>query len=324
MAKVGKLKDISGDFFALEATVYADGNRGVLKCRAFFMSYEIDLNEHLASCSVSESKKTSAPGLILKMGLGGLAGHTWMKGYGGTAGALASAASVVNTRKNVVYVTLNFIDGKFIEARTDSYTASVLRNISPQLSSKDIQNLNLQQQRLQRYLDDAPRTYYEVAAEVTALEEKIAEVELIKDKASSFDTRENAREKLEQLKSQLDEKAALQNELSMRARAIKKYGDWEKFDRETTDLFFKLQKLEEKIRFRPIKFVLLLLALLGFINALTYDEGLSALIGVLSVLYLFFYVPCFLFYLSLLIPRKNKIKKLQSQYNQYTLEDVTL
>jgi hypothetical protein len=325
MNATGKLKDISGDFFALEATVYTDGNRGVLKCRAFFMSYEIDLNECLASCSVSESKKTSAPGLILKMGLGGLAGHTWMKGYGGTAGALASAASAVNTRKNVVYVTLNFIDGKFIEARTDGYTASVLRNISPQLSSRDIQNLTLQQQRLQRYLDDAPRTYYEVTAEVTALEEEIAELETIKDKASSFDTRENAREKLEQLKNQLDEKTALQNELSLRARAIKKYGDWEKFDRETTEIFSKLLKLEDKVKFRPIKFALLLLSLCGFVYGVIHvNNDNAAVIGGISSLYLLFYLPFFLLYLSLLKSRKKKLNKLQAQYDEYNLEGVPL
>jgi hypothetical protein len=161
MKTIGKLRNLSGDFSASEAVLYQDQKTYILRSESLFgfFSFEINLNEQLASCSIDNHKKTSTPDLFLKMGLGGLAGHTWMKGYGGTAGMLAGAASSVNTDKSVAFIRLNFINGQHLEAETDGRTASVISNISPQLSGKDVQNIHLRQQKLQRYLDDAPRIF---------------------------------------------------------------------------------------------------------------------------------------------------------------------
>jgi hypothetical protein len=175
------------------------------------------------------------------------------------------------------------------------------------------------------YLDDAPRTYYEVSAEVKALEQEIARLTDVKDNASSFDERESALEKYNSLKSQLEDKSSLRDELSIRARAIKKYGDWEKFDKETTNLFLKIVNLEEKIEFRGFKFLFALAALCGILIAPSIaDETKSEWVSLISFIYLLFYIPYFLHYSFMKGFRKKKIRKLHVQYDEYNLENVQL
>ena len=215
MNKVGLIKNIQGFKNWSSASVCQDDGQYFIVSN----SESINLTDYLANVSFKQHSKTSIPRTLARTALGGIAGLYWAKGRTGISGAAVGLGSSINTESETLQITLQFIDGDFIQGQTDQKTATLLENICHQSSGEDRIKKLQEEEKYSRFLDDASRTYYEVKDELSSLEDELKELDDIKNNGSNFKERDHARQKYTQLQEIISDKKSLLKELEDRAKA---------------------------------------------------------------------------------------------------------
>lgn len=246
MPAIGKVKNVKGFIKSDELYLKTFGDDFYLS-RRYLMGVKtrtVKLSNELASVKYDNMMETSASGTVARTVLGGLAGSTWNKNRM-VSGALMGLASSTNTRKMVYTVELTFNDGRKLTGKTNQNVIQALVSISPQMSDSDRENKIKNDQKFQRYLDDAPKTYFENKKELDKLKSELVKYQSQIENGKSFDSRDRAIEMSAELERQIKSKETLNDELLIRAKAIKKLGFYDDYQKKWPVIIDTMPKIEK-------------------------------------------------------------------------------
>ncbi len=325
MSEVGKIKNVTGCMNAKSISVGLEDNE------YYILAANGDgrvISEYLASVSISHDVTTSKKGVVAKTVLGGLAGSTYARGNMGLTGAIVGLGSSINTETQSLYITLKFINGDILHGQTDGKTALLLESLSSQYSDEDCAQIQEEEAKYSRLLDDAPRAYYEVQQELEELSLELKKLDDAIENGDNFDIRDEAKQKHSQLENLIDEKNEILEELEFRAKGAKKYGTFDEFNELQAPYSLKIEALENKLKRNWLikkwhVVTLVILTWLYFPNS--DDEFMRAIYYNALLLFIVYYIGHFLFRLIRNPTRRKKLNKLQKEYDEkYSLKEIIL
>ncbi len=236
MQALVELNKIRGDYRAETVDICEKNNRYYLISKELWNKFEIDLSAQLKKITSSRESKTSLGKTALKGSVGAMAGSAYGNNKNALTGLLVGVASSIDTKNSNIKVTLLFDNGKSITAVASDMAVQILKDITSRHHKVDVVQSEKQQkknneeiERNMRFLNDAPRTYFEVKDEVEKLEKNLNKQTDIAENGNKFDERDKAQTECEKITLALRSKQKLLEELETRAKAIIKFGSWDEY-----------------------------------------------------------------------------------------------
>lgn len=335
MKKLGKIKNISGYLNTKSASIIFEDDAYYLVDDNSFQDNRINLSEHLAQVQFDSDVVDSISRIGARSVLGGIAGSSWGKGHTGVAGAIAGFGTSINTTKEISYVRLLLNDGvTTLHGETNTKTISLLRSISPEYTPQDLLKIEEQNEKLERFLDDASNTYYEVKNEIDQLKKQIPLLKKKSKDAPNFEQRDQAKQEIETTQNKIEHKKELLKELEFRAKAIKAFGSFDKFNDAQAPLAKEIISLQDKLNPKPINkkihyaFAFCVVSFLAFAteeHPTVDDIETKETIFNICLLFLTYYISRFLIRVTRKKPRLEKLEILQKEYDKkYGLNNIEL
>jgi uncharacterized protein YeeX (DUF496 family) len=244
---IGVIVNITGSLEAEKANVIYENNIGYLVSGSFLNPFKINLNQSIARIEYGKGAYNSTSKILARTALSGLSASAWKSGSGGWAGIFAGLASSVGTTSPKHFIVIYFMDGDIIQGETTEDVVEFLRKQSPSLTDEQILDVQRKQEKLQRYIEDAPRTIHEVQGRIGFLKEQADKHKAIMENGATFDERDLARDNYYLINNELAEQEALYKVLDHRIRAISIFGTYDKFQEKREEIIAEIEKYANKL-----------------------------------------------------------------------------
>jgi len=326
MSKVGIIKNVSGCLNAKSASIYTNQGEYLIEEDGMFGTEVINLTLELASVSFERHTKTNKTGVAARTLAGGLAGTAYGKGHTGLTGALFFLGDSIGSTSESTFIALTMKDGDSLHGEADARTASLLASIAPnEYDARDKAQIDAQREQKNRFLKDAPRTYYEVKANVDQLRKKRDSFEDAKDNGKTFEDRENALKTYNAADQELSAQKELLSELELELKARNAgYDSHQDLYAKQLEVADKGYKLQQKVELPRVKFGLYVLSFGLFIHAFTLSEHEIGWFHIIAMAYFFGYTPFLLWWWFRRKKRKKLLAEIHAEFDKVDDDKLTI
>ena len=138
-------------------------------------------------------------------------------------------------------------NGESFNGETKLEVIDLLERISPDISDQNILKIRKDRQRLQEYIEDAPRTIHETKERIEAINSKIRVSQLRITEGVTFEDRQKAKEEHTSLHQELSQQEHIHKILDNRLKGILKHGSAEAYQETIDRLNDEISVLQNKI-----------------------------------------------------------------------------
>lgn len=240
----GKISVNSGTYKGKTVEIYSEKNTVWMSIPSGFSSTKVNLTKELAQVESDSESRTSKRKVLALSAVAGLAGATSSRA---TSYALLGAASSMGTEKHTHHIAIRLKNGETIGGETQPKVIDLLERISPDISDRKILEIKKSRERLQQYIEDAPRTIHETKDQIEIITEKMKTLEIKITEGTTFEDRQRAKEAHASLKHELSQQEQLYVMLDNRLKGIQVHGSAEEYQKTTDRLDGEISDLQSKI-----------------------------------------------------------------------------